>query len=353
MSTTDHGRFKEGVYDTQSPPYIKLECEEAGYFITEVAGGSIQCVAEANATNLNNLFIIDDVSGTFQRISSGPSDDISLSDTIYDGVFTKLITANIFVSFVESNFAAVIIFAIFCGIALGGVIFKRGITIPECSLVMVLTDMSEMFLVLINMVIGATPFAVFSLIANAVGSQDDLAGAFSNVGWLIAASLTGFLAHIIITDIGLLYFLGKVNPFEYLSYIVPAQVTALSCASSAATLPVTLRCVKATGRVPDDIRNFVCPLGATVNMDGSAIYFPCACVWLAYLNGIDPDASHFILLVILSTVGSVGTAPVPSSALVLIITAYNTVFGGSGTPNGFEFIVAIDVSTPCEIQYVH
>eukprot|EP00977_Amphora_coffeiformis_P004114 scaffold823_cov219-Amphora_coffeaeformis.AAC.32 len=74
---------------------------------------------------------------------------------------------------------------------------------------MVLTDMSEMFLVLINMVIGATPFAVFSLIANAVGSQDDLAGAFSNVGWLIFASLTGFLAHILITDIGLLYFLGK------------------------------------------------------------------------------------------------------------------------------------------------
>jgi Na+/H+-dicarboxylate symporter len=77
-------------------------------------------------------------------------------------------------------------------------------------------------------------------------------------------------------------------------------------------------------------------------MDGSAIYFPCACVWLAYLNGITPNFGHYILLVILSTVGSVGTAPVPSSALVLIITAYNTVFGTSGTPDGFEFIVAID-----------
>jgi Na+/H+-dicarboxylate symporter len=269
---------------------------------------------------------------------------------------------------VESNFAAVIIFAIFVGIALGGVVFRRGITIQECSLVVVLTDLSDMFLALINMVISATPFAVFSLIANAVGSQgmdpvgflltvlvvvycsrfslyfhspDDLAGAFSNVGWLIAASLTGFLAHICITDIGLLYFLAKVNPFEYLSYIVPAQVTALSCASSAATLPVTMQCVKNTGRVPDTVRNFVCPLGATVNMDGSAIYFPCACVWLAYLNGIEPDAAQFILLVILSTVGSVGTAPVPSSALVLIITAYNTVFNTSGTPNGFEFIVSL------------
>ena len=111
------------------------------------------------------------------------------------------------------------------------------------------------------------------------------------VGWLIFASLAGFLAHFLITDVSLLYFLGKVNPIEYLRHIVPAQMTALACASSAATLPVTLRCVKATGIVPDDIRNFVCPLGATVNMDGSAIYFPCACVWLAYLNGIDPNAS--------------------------------------------------------------
>lgn len=199
-----------------------------------------------------------------------------------------------------------------------------------------------MFLVLINLVIGATPFAVFSLIANAVGSQDDLSGAFSNVGWLVFASLLGFVMHFIIVDIGFLYFFGKVNPFHYLSFIVPAQTTALACASSAATLPVTLRCVKASGMVPDDIRNFVCPLGATVNMDGSAIYFPMACVWLAYLNGISPNAAQYILLVILSTVGSVGTAPVPSSALVLIITAYNTVFGGSGTPNGFEFVVAID-----------
>ena len=149
----------------------------------------------------------------------------------------------------------------------------------------------------------------------------------------------GFLIHIIVADVVLLFFLGKVNPFEHLRHIIPAQTTALACASSAATLPVTLRCVKATCVVPDDIRNFVCPLGATVDMDGCAIYFPCACVWLAYLNGIEPNAAHFILLVILSTVGSVGTAPVPSSALVLIITAYNTVFGGTGTPNGFEYIV--------------
>lgn len=187
-----------------------------------------------------------------------------------------------------------------------------------------------------------TPFAVFSLIATAVGSQEDLAGSFGNVGYLILANLVGYLAHFLIVDVGIHYLLTKKNPFTYLKNIIPAQTTALACASSAATLPVTLKCVKASGQVPDDIRTFVLPLGATINMDGSAIYFPCACIWLAILNGITPNAGSYILLIILSTIGSAGAAPVPASGLVLVITAYNTVFGGSGIPNGFEFIVAID-----------
>ena len=83
-------------------------------------------------------------------------------------------------------------------------------------------------------------------------------------------------------------------------------------------------------------------MGATINMDGGAIYFPCACIWLAILNGLEPTFGNYILLIILATIGSAGTAPVPSASLVLIITAYNTVFGTTGTPDGFSFILAID-----------
>lgn len=332
--------FKEGDFGEEEPTFVKLGCNAEMSFITEGDDGSITC--SANGTEMNTMFEIDDISGSFVRVSTGARDDISLSDTIYQGVFLKLITQNIFLSFVEQNFAAVIVFAICFGVALGKIMFKKNITQSESPLVMLFTECSELFLTLINWVIAITPFAVFSLISQAIGSQTDLGGAFANVGWLIAASLVGFILHFIIVDICLLGFLTKSNPFDYLKHIIPAQTTALACASSAATLPVTLRCVKNSGMVPDDIRNFVLPLGATVNMDGSAIYFPCACIWLAFLNGVQPTAASYILLIILSTVGSVGTAPVPSSALVLIITAYNTVFGGTGTPNGFEFVVAID-----------
>jgi Na+/H+-dicarboxylate symporter len=90
------------------------------------------------------------------------------------------------------------------------------------------------------------------------------------------------------------------------------------------------------------VARFVVPLGATVNMDGGAIYFPCACIWMAVLNGIEPNVGNYILLIVLATIGSIGAAPVPSASLVLIITAYNTVFGTTGTPDGFSFILAID-----------
>jgi hypothetical protein len=87
-----NGRFEEGNYDTPEPAYVKLGCEEEGQFLTEIdSNGSIQCAAEVEGADTNNLFIIDDFSSSFVRVSSGPSDDISLSDTIYDGVFTKLI----------------------------------------------------------------------------------------------------------------------------------------------------------------------------------------------------------------------------------------------------------------------
>lgn len=116
-------------------------------------------------------------------------------------------------------------------------------------------------------------------------------------------------------------------------------------ASSAATIPVSIDCATSTGKVPDGVARFCIPLGATVNMDGGAIYIICASVWLAYQNGIVPTATDYILLVICATLGSMGTAPVPSAVIVLTLTAYTTTFGnppGGGSPQGLSYLFAID-----------
>ncbi|CAB9507186.1 Putative sodium-dependent excitatory amino acid transporter glt [Seminavis robusta] len=336
------GLFEEGEPEGASQSRVQLACStEDGSYLSHAADGSVACSAN-HTDGMSNYFIITDVDNTFETTSSGPQDDISMSDTIYDGVFTKLVTSNIFASFVEANFAAVVIFAIVFGAALARVLQKKHISESESVFVKFLKEVDDVLLTLINWVIMVTPFAVLSLIANAIGAQDNLKESFENVGYLVAATSVAMIGQVFLVYVGLFAAFTRSNPFNYLKHLLPAQTTAFACSSSAATIPVTLQSVKDTGKVPDSVAKFVIPMGATINMDGSAIYFPCACVWLAILNGITPQFGDYVLLCVLATIGSAGTAPVPSASLVLIITAYNTVFGTTGTPDGFSFILAID-----------
>ena len=129
-----------------------------------------------------------------------------------------------------------------------------------------LKELDKIFMQMIYWIIMVTPFAVLSLVAAQVGKQDDLVDKFANVAYLILALLLGLSVHSLLIHFGLWYFVTKTNPLGYLKFLVPAQSLAFACSSSAATLPMTLKCVRSTGRVPSSISRFVLPLGATVNM---------------------------------------------------------------------------------------
>jgi len=264
--------------------------------------------------------------------------DISVSDTIYDGVFKKIFPSNIAQAFVESEFTQVMFFGIIFGAALFPELDRNG----QSKMMGILREMDKVFTRVLRWIIFTTPFGVFSLIIAKVGKETDLGTMFQNIGLLIGSSFLAWGLQILFMYIGLFALLTKSNPFAYLKHIVPAQLFAFSSASSAATIPYSLKSVKATGVVPDVIGRFVIPFGATVNMDGGAVYFVCAGIWLAVLNGEEVTAANFILLIVLATIGSIGTAPVPMASLVLINTAYNSVFGTTGTPEGFAYIFAID-----------
>jgi Na+/H+-dicarboxylate symporter len=330
--------FRTDAFEDSGPATVMLGCNAEGSFITEMSNGSLTCEMEPMADDAT--FVIDDLTGSFVRSSGGISDSVSLSDTVYDGVFTKLVTDNITGAFAAGNFAAVVFCSIFVGVALSRVLLKKGE--GNSSVLPFLKEMDSVLLMLVNWIITVTPFAVLSLIASAVGGQEDLIDSFANVGYLVLASCFGMGMQFLVVHVVIYYLVTKSNPFTYLKCILPAQTMAFACASSAATIPMTLKSVRSTGVVPESVLRFVVPLGATINMDGSAIYFPCACIWLAVLNGIEPNVAHYFLLVIIATIGSAGTAPVPSAGLVLIVTAYNTVFGTTGIPDGFSFVVAID-----------
>lgn len=135
-----------------------------------------------------------------------------------------MITSNIFESFVDANFAAVVIFAIAFGFALGRVLYHRVAgDLEKSSVIGLFKELDGVFLTLINWVIMLTPFAVWSLIVKAVGGQDDLKNAFENVGYLVVATLLAMIAHFCFVHMGLLFVARRQNPFTYLKYITPGE----------------------------------------------------------------------------------------------------------------------------------
>jgi Na+/H+-dicarboxylate symporter len=133
---------------------------------------------------------------------------------------------SIFTEFTDANFAAIVFFAVFFAVAINQVYLTDASVAPKEEGIVIIRffkALDKIFLKLIQWVIMATPFAVFSLIAQAVGEQDDIGEAFSNVGFLIVAFAVGIFFQFLVVHIGLFYFITKRNPFVYLKHIVPAQ----------------------------------------------------------------------------------------------------------------------------------
>lgn len=332
--------YQMGQTQEESPSYVTFGCDDNSY-LTEYPNGTVGCSSDYGSEN-DILFTFNDVNGTLGLTTSGSVAELSLSDTIYEGIFETLIPENIFEEFYNANFAAVIVFAIAMGIAASKVIMRQNIHSSDMTFMSLLVELDQILTIMIVWIIMLTPFAVLSLIAATIGAEQDLAALFANMAYLIACILTCYIVHFFVTYMGGFYLLTKRNPFTYAKHMAPAQLLAFACASSAATVPLSIDSVKSTGLVPDAIARFVVPLGATVNMDGACIQIVCSCIWLAYYNGIEVNIANFILLVIISTFGSMGTAPVPNSGLALILTSFNTVFGTTGTPEGFSLLFAID-----------
>lgn len=135
-----------------------------------------------------------------------------------------------------------------------------------------LKDINDILVNIIEWIIILTPFAVMSLIAGALGAQDNLSDTFSDLGVLLGTVVAADFIHLFIVYPLVFFFIVRQNPFAYMKFILPAQFFAFASASSAATLPVNLKCVKNSQQVPDAVRDFVLPIGATINMVKVSLY---------------------------------------------------------------------------------
>ncbi|MFB2121567.1 dicarboxylate/amino acid:cation symporter [Parapedobacter sp. 2B3] len=228
----------------------------------------------------------------------------------------------------------VIFFVILMGIALIMIDEKRSKPVVDFF-----KGLNDVILKVIDIIMLFSPLGVFALMAALMVEIPD----FSTLGALGvygATVLIGLALLIAVFYPTLLYFFAKVKPGRFFRAISPAQLLAFSTSSSAATLPVTMERVTEHLGVDDEVSSFVLPLGATINMDGTALYQAVAAIFIAQAMLPEPIGLEAQLMIILTTVlASIGTAAVPSAGIVMLVI----VLGQAGIPEaGLALIFAID-----------
>lgn len=232
-------------------------------------------------------------------------------ETTFDQTLINIIPDNIVMAMANQDMLQIIAFAIFIGVGLIAVKEKAS------GLVKLFEQANEviMWIVLAIMKYFAA-FGAFGLVATAFTQAGF--GAIQQLGMYFICVLLGLLIHFVIVYGGVVKFLAKRSFIWFIKGFAPAMSVAFSTSSSNAVLPVSLETAQNNLKIRKSISSFVQPLGATVNMDGTAIMQGVATVFIAQLSGIDLTIGQMVTVVIVATIASIGTAGVPGVGLVML-----------------------------------
>ena len=233
----------------------------------------------------------------------------------------------------------VVFFAIFAGIAILMIPGGKGQPLLDFF-----SAINEMVIKMVQIIMYMAPVGVFALLADVITSVagDDLSAILeliSALGYYSIVVLIGLFLHMSITYTGLVKFMTPLRVRDFYRALVPVQLVAFSTSSSGATLPVTMEtCEKEIG-VSEEVSSFVLPLGATINMDGTALYQAIAAVFIAQTIGMDLGLGAQLTIVFTALLASIGTAAVPGAGIVMLIIILEAV----GVPAaGIGLILGVD-----------
>nr|CAD7425216.1 unnamed protein product [Timema monikensis] len=179
--------------------------------------------------------------------------------------------------------------------------------------------LNDIIMKLVGVVMWYSPFGILCLIAGKIMSIENLATTAQQLGLYMITVILGLMIHAIITLPGIYFFFTRKNPAVFFQGMLQAWVTALGTASSAATLPVTFQCLEENNMIDKRVTRFVVAVGATVNMDGTALYEAVAAIFIAQMNGIPLGIGEVITVSLTATLASIGAASIPSAALITML----------------------------------
>ena len=279
------------------------------------------------------LVVVNLFKGSFQPLSSADLSGLEYTaaeaPSVMD-VIVGIFPDNLFGPMVSADMLPVIVIAILfgAGILAAG---DRGKKIGA-----LVEDMNEIVMKIMMMVIKITPIGVFCLMTNVVAvNGPEIVGTLALV---IGIAYLSYLIHVVVVYGLSVRFLSGMNPLKFAKGIYPAFICAFTTTSSNATLPLNIECCNKMGAEPE-ISSFVLPLGATINMDGTAIYQAVATVFIAACYGIDLTIGDMAMVVLTATLASVGTAGVSGAGMIMLAMVLTSI----GIPvEGIAIIAGVD-----------
>lgn len=245
--------------------------------------------------------------------------------------FTSIIPTNPIQAMVEGNMLQIITFSIFIGFALA-LLGKKTEGIYR-----LLEQGNEIMMFLVYVVMKFAPYGAFGLLASAMGSLG-WNGAKAMLSYMLVVLLV-LVVHATVTYGTAVAVIGKQNPIQFFKAFIPAMTVAFSTSSSSSTLPISMKVAQEDLKVPKAISSFIQPLGATINMDGTAIMQGVATIFIAQVYQTDLSFTQLVMVVLTAVLASIGTAGVPGVGLIMLAMVLNQV---SLPVEGIALIIGID-----------
>lgn len=245
-----------------------------------------------------------------------------------------IVPDNIFAAFNDNQILSVIFFAI-----LFGFFITRISPRPKQILSEAFNAIFEVMMAITMFFIKFAPLGIFGIVSRIIAEQDDLGQLVQRMGLYMGTIVLALSVHFFVTLPLLTWLIAKVNVWKHLKNMTTPLLTAFSTSSSGATLPLTMNAVENNSGVSNKITSFTLPLGATINMDGAALYECVAAIFIAQAYGIELSMIQQIIVVFTALLASIGSAAIPMAGLVMITVVLSAV----GLPlEGVGLILAVD-----------
>ncbi|WP_317855318.1 dicarboxylate/amino acid:cation symporter [Chakrabartyella piscis] len=283
----------------------KIGAKTVGFYMCTTAVAVVIGLALGNASK-----------GIFETISTTGLEYTATEAPSFIDTLVNIFPSNIISPMANTNMLQVIVIALFFGFGVISV-GEKGKAFAEFA-----ESANAVSMMIMDTIIKFSPVGVFCLITPVVAENG--AGILGNLAAVLLVAYVGYLLHMIVVYSISAKVFAKISPLRFFKTMAPAMIMAFSSASSVGTLPLNLECVEKMG-AKKDVASFVLPLGATINMDGTAIYQGVCAIFIASCYGLDLTLAQQLTIILTATLASIGTAGVPGAGMIMLAMVLQSV----------------------------